>query len=196
MLHHLDTVVSNIRVLCTKYNLDIRAIHISGVANWLADALSRLRLAAYTSDWLLNRADFLRWEKSFGPHTIDAMAAADGSNSQLPKWWSAPNDFFRQSLRDHNIWLNVAFSLAGPALKHIIAQRRLHGAQRVKATVIVPYQPPMSWWYLYAHHADVAHVYKAGENIFSAFRADSKTENAPRSLLGPCPFDVAVLRFD
>ena len=108
------------------------------------------------------------------------------------------DDFLQQSLKGHNIWLNVAFSLAGPALAHLVSQRRLHGQDVVHATVLrlVPYNPSQPWWYLYARHADIKHIYKKGERIFTAIPTASQTPNPSRSLAGPCPCDVVVLRFD
>ena len=43
----------------------------------------------------------------------------------------------RQILRGHNVWLNVVFDVAGPALEHICSQRLLY-PREVQATVIAP----------------------------------------------------------
>ena len=195
-LHHLDAVIMDILAVCKKYKIEIRAQHIAGIANWLADRMSRLRLEAYTSDWLLVKPEFLRWNRKYGPYDVDGMADPAGNNAQVSVWWSAMDDFLVQPLKGLNVWLNVAFNLAGPALAHIVAQRREHGSQSVRATVIVPYRPDLPWWYLYARRAILAHIYKKGERLFSAAMASSQTEHAPRTLCGNCPFDVAVLRFE
>ena len=195
ILHHLDNAVSQITRVCHQFNIEIRAQHVPGLQNHLADDMSRLRIPAYTADWLLSRVEFERWEKMFGPHTVDGMSDPAGNNAQLPTFWSAMDDFLVQNLRGHNVWLNVAFNIAGPALAHIVAQRREHGSANVRATVIVPYKPEQSWWYLFARRATLVHMYSAGEKLFSAAFAGSTIVNAPRTLCGPCPFDVAVLRF-
>jgi hypothetical protein len=164
------------------------------VLNKLADALSRERALAYTSDWCLIRDLFMRWEHTFGPHSVDGMAAGDGSNAQLPMFWSRQDNFMAQSLQGHNVWLNVDFRVCGPALAHICEQRALHPGQ-VGATVVVPYTPAKWWWRMYARHAELAHLYPAGTKLFTAHRADAQVRDAPRALQGPCPFPVAVLRF-
>ena len=67
ILHHLDNAVSQITRVCHLFNIEIRAQHVPGLQNHLADDMSRLRIPAYTADWLLSRVEFERWEKMFGP---------------------------------------------------------------------------------------------------------------------------------
>jgi hypothetical protein len=194
ILPHLDAILAQVRSLCEEHKLDIAAQHIPGVQNELADALSRFLARPYTSDWRVHDSVFRKWDKAFGPHTVDGMAAADGSNAVLPKYWSREDDFMNQCLEGHNVWLNVDFTVAGPALQHICEQQIRFPAS-VAATVVVPYRPTKAWWRLYVRRAEVVGVYPPGTPLFSARRADATEADAPRALSSPCKDTIVVLRF-
>ena len=100
----------------------------------------------------------------------------------------------RQTLRGHNVWLNVAFDIAGPALEHICSQRLLY-PREVQATVIAPYCPKKLWWWKFASHAKVLHVWPAGSELFSARRSGDTDQDAARSLSTPTTFPVVLLRY-
>ena len=137
----LNDIVKQICNWCDERELALRAEHVPGVANTIADAESRTYNDS--SDWQLS-IDLFRQIQAIWPAQIDLFASH--WNAQLPKfisWRPQPNAFSTNAFAfDWSSCIGYAFppfSLIGRCLSKI---------RREKANVILvcPYWPSQSWF--------------------------------------------------
>lgn len=137
----LNDIVKQICNWCDERELALRAEHVPGVANTIADAESRTYNGS--SDWQLS-IDLFRQIQAIWPAQIDLFASH--WNAQLPKfisWRPQPNAFSTNAFAfDWSSCIGYAFppfSLIGRCLSKI---------RREKANVILvcPYWPSQSWF--------------------------------------------------
>lgn len=123
-------------------DVEVRARHIPGELNVLADGASR---------WTTDRSGLMlhpRWfrvaDQTWGPHDVDLFAARE--NAQLPRYyaWSADPyaegvDAFARPWADLNPWINPPFAMIGRILQKILLEAGT-------ATVLIPLWPTQSWF--------------------------------------------------
>ena len=120
----------------------IFATYIPGKLNVRADQLSRVRRDR--TDWMLNRNEFRKLERRWGPFTLDAFATR--LNAQLPRycsWKADPGatfvDALQQDYRQERAYANPPLNLIARFLARI-------KRQRATAVVVVPVWQAQSWW--------------------------------------------------
>jgi len=110
--------------------------------NVTADALSRM---ADRGDWRLQRRQFLKLDRDWGPHTVDRFATS--LNRQLPRYnsaWADPHtagiDAFAQLdwAGQHN-WCNPPWALLDRLAQHL-------DETGASATVVAPHWPAQAWF--------------------------------------------------
>jgi hypothetical protein len=84
----LTAVARDLKALQARWGFEVVAKYVNTKVNWLPDQLSRLRVAASTQDWMLVQSVFDTLTAAHGPFWADMMAATDGSNAQLPRYFS------------------------------------------------------------------------------------------------------------
>lgn len=137
-LHLVTKAVLN---RCCELGVTLKAVHLRGQLNTVADALSR---TVDNYDWELAPHVFQRLQDRWGPHTIDRFAS--DLNSHLPRFNSrflCPGtehvDAFSTSWAGENNFVNAPFRFLSRVLRHILAS----GAT---ATVIAPLWPAQPWF--------------------------------------------------
>ena len=187
----LSPLLARVRRLAQAEDIDIRARHIAGKANVLADTLSRLRLVNDRDDWQLSREAFDLLERRLGPHEVDAACDPSGHNAQLARFWSAADDALRQSWQGLNVYVNPPFSLIKEFVLKALSEFDLD--RQTAVTMIVPDWPQRSWARLVARHFRVVTRYPAGTDLFT--RRDPRAPSAPIRC-GPTRWPVCVVRLD
>jgi hypothetical protein len=137
-------VVRDIWELCVQYGWRlVKAVHIPGKDNVVADALSR---QFDHSDWKLHPQLFGEIGRRFGLwYTFDRFASALNRQGNLrfnSKFWepgTAIVDALAQDWSGELNWCNPDFNLIGAVLT-------LLRVQRAMATVVVPRWTSRPWW--------------------------------------------------
>ena len=138
----LDMVARQIHQQAINMNTKIVASYISGVKNWQADQLSRLKS---TYEWKLHPNLFRLIDSYWGPHNIDRFASM--MTAQIPNYnslyWdpltSGVNALAQKDWSLLNNYVNAPFSLL-PKVLDIIEQ------QHATATIIAPIWPAQIWF--------------------------------------------------
>ena len=178
VVNNRGTVSANLQQLCARlvevcraHDLDVAAMHIPGVENTLADALSRFKREMDKGDWMLSRPAFgnaqqvvrEEYEVEF---TLDGSSDPVGSNRQLPRFCSAVNSVLRRQLAGEHLYCNPDFELIERVLRHFLeAYRRAEVA--TSGTFVLPVWADRSWWQL-LRGARVVAYYPAGTPLFTS----------------------------
>jgi len=129
--------------LCEVAHIRLQIVHLPGVRNSAADALSRVVYDPW--DWMLAPALFRRVTAAlnFLP-TVDAFATA--RNTQLRRFWSlTPQpgataiDALAQDWARERVWAHPPFNQIAPVL-HLLQ------TQRTTALLVVPEWKAQPWW--------------------------------------------------
>jgi hypothetical protein len=143
--------------LCQQLQITLKAIHIAGVENDLADFLSRFM---ETGDWATSWEAFHMLDQRWGPHTIDRFAS--WANHKVPRYNSAVLDsqaervdaFRAGSWRTHplqerwleNNFINPPFHLLFDVVNKIIRDQ-------ARATLIIPKWEQHEWYQMALQNA-------------------------------------------
>jgi hypothetical protein len=143
----LTRLARTIHEHCWRLNIHLRAEHVPGTSLEVdkeggADALSR-RQSQY--DFQINRKIFLKAEKLFGRHSIDAFAS--WTNSHVPTRFftefldpsQMPVNAMLQDWSNDNLWMVPPW----PLLPEVICKLR---NDKATATIVVPYWPRQPWF--------------------------------------------------
>lgn len=137
----LDLVARAIHNICTIHQIQIRAVHLPGTSNDIADRESR-RKDRY--DWRISSRTWTHLQHHFGPHTIDRFAAFD--NALLPRYnarfrdpTAAAVDALEQNWRGENNFAAPPFRLL-PRILTLIQTQKVE-----EVTLIAPYWPAQPW---------------------------------------------------
>src|SRR6185437_7218412 len=128
--------------LCLNRNIHLRAEHVPGIMNVLADRASRLTSDRH--DWKLNPTIFQQLNPIWGPFQIDLFA--NRTNTQLPRFYSwTPDPFaeatdaFLQSWNKQNLWANPPWILIPQILSKTIHEK-------ATLTILVPLWESAPWF--------------------------------------------------
>lgn len=138
----LDTVARAIHNFCAIHQIHLRAVHLPGTSNNLADFESR-RIDRY--DWRISSITWNLLQHHFGPHTFDRFAAFD--NYQVEKYNSryldhaaSAVDSLEQDWRGQNNYAAPPFRLL-PRVLTLIQSQMVE-----KVTLIAPFWPAQPWF--------------------------------------------------
>lgn len=128
---------------CRHLSVALRAEHITGATNRLADQLSRIRHDV--SDWMLNPTLFLQISQRWFLPTIDLFASR--TNRQVPRFYSyRPDpeatgiDAFLHPWKSEACYANPPFAMIGRVLAKIRKERL------EQFILVAPIWPSASWW--------------------------------------------------
>jgi hypothetical protein len=204
-LDSVDRLLPSLGEALWEAEIDLAAIHIPGVWNYKADALSRRRLAPRTCEYIFRQNHveeieaLLRSEtrsaNPFTGHTLDGYASATTSKCEL--FCSEDNKFEDTALTGHDVWLSCDYRDASPALDHLFEQKIRD--ESIRATILLPHWPSAYWYRRLSSSCVRIKTYPAGSNLFDAQRTTSVvTDNhsAPPVSAGLTrwPLDVWRLR--
>ena len=139
-------------LLCDEFNIDVRAKHIPGVRNVLADALSRPNRSMAT-EWSLHPEIFRQLQNSFDVGAVDLFATR--INYKLPLFVSPYPDPKAWKVDALNIsWENlVAYAYPPPALLNAVVDK-IRATVSLKITLIAPWWPARPWFPILVALAD------------------------------------------
>jgi hypothetical protein len=147
--------------------VELKAAHIAGKDNELADRLSRYKWSFSRGDWMLARRHFEEAQERAGVlFTIDGAADPVGSNAQLPTFCSEVDSFFEHDLRHHHVYVNPDFALMGETIDYGKAQQAL-APYTTSVTVVAPEWTTAAWWKKLKGSEVVAYIPK-GSRAFTA----------------------------
>jgi len=138
----LDQISKTIHLFCAENKISIRAKHIRGLDNVLADKLSRQR---DPDDWTLKDHVFRQLERKWGPHTVDRFASFETAkvsryNSRFNDQQSETVDCFTQNWGGENNYACPPFRALGRTIRHIVACA-------ADTTLIAPLWGGQTWFY-------------------------------------------------
>jgi len=141
---NLSEIAQQLWAWALQKGIQLQATYIPGKENVTADQLSRIRRHD-RSDWSLNKSQFQKMERKWGPHTVDLFARRE--NAQLPRYCSLlpdPRACGSDGLRMENLHQENAFAFPPFSL----IPRLLRRVQEDEATVtlIAPAWPTQAWW--------------------------------------------------
>lgn len=185
---HLTKMGRQLKTLAARHGFELFATYVNTKFNVIPDGLSRLTVTTTSSDWMFDPAEFAGLEREFGPFHADMMAAADGSNAQLPRFYSEDDDAFAVDITGVTTWWNPPWDHVRRVLRHVIDARarawrtrtrypdatqhvHVHGrAAPAPATEGVIVLPRRSWEQAGAslqRHFTVVREYPAGTELFT-----------------------------
>ena len=186
----LGALFERVKQLAGYHRIELAARHIAGVANGLADRLSRKRLTSDRDDWKLARPEFEQLEGLYGPHDVDAAADPSGHNAHLPRFWSWLDSALEQDWAGLNVYCNPPYSNVGAfVIKALLARDARPTTSG--ATLVVPDWPNRSWHRLVTKHFTIVRRYPAGTDLFT--RRDPSAPALDRHI-GPTRWPVLVAR--
>lgn len=186
----LAALFERIKQLSDYYRIELAARHIAGVANGLADRLSRKRLTSDRDDWKLARPEFDALERLCGPHDVDAASDPSGHNAHLPRFWSWLDSALDKDWAGLNVYCNPPYSNVGAFVLKALMARDARPTDS-GATLVVPDWPSRSWHRLVTKHFSIIRRYPAGTDLFT--RRDPSSPAAD-CRIGPTRWPVLVVR--
>ena len=169
----LTQIVKYIRLLCLRFSVDVWPAHIAGVANVLADGLSRGLVSARSDAWSFNRFIMARWRSQYGEFHVDAFADPSGRGAQAPAYCSVVDSPFHRRFAGQRVWAFPPISLVSEFLEALVGWE----AALVLAVL------PISWEDRTDRQCSVPysrlHVYPSAFGIFVKPSNDTFTPCAP-----------------
>jgi hypothetical protein len=110
-----------LQAVCRRYDIHLAARHIPGIANGLADRISRWKPSRDESDWQLKPELVDKYAKMTRPFDVDACADPLGKNAHCERYWSSVDDCLDQDWSHLHTWCNPAFDRISEILDHFKA---------------------------------------------------------------------------
>lgn len=120
---HLTRLGRQIKSLAARHGFELHATYVNTKFNAIPDGLSRLTLKVTSPDWMFARPEFALLQDEFGPFFADMMACRDGSNAQLPRYFTEHDDAYSVDIRGRVTWWNPPWDLVQRTLRHVLAVR-------------------------------------------------------------------------
>ena len=174
MQPNLAQLSAAIQEVCRELDIDLAAIHIPGVANKLADALSRFVRRQDHSDWMLHRHIFQALREAVQQHflpggqdlTLDACADPVGNNAQLDRFCSVVDSVYERDLAGEHTYANPDYSQIDRLLGHFLEAYNREPT-RTSGTFVIPEWMSQPWWKL-LKGARVIARYPTGSRLFTS----------------------------
>ena len=120
-----------------------------------------------TEDWMLERNIFKTLEEQWGPFDVDACCDEEGSNSQLPAFWSPAQDCLQQDWTHKSVYCNPPFSKLHDILEHSLACYKA-SPFTTSAIFVIPWWPTASWFTPAIEELQIVMTFPAGTQLFTA----------------------------
>jgi len=165
----LRPLVDELLELVQRFGIQLRARHIPGLRNWLADRLSRQIVleSREDGDWRFRRDEFLHCQSRTG-REFDTDACADplGLNSHCERFHSRLDSTLDHTWAGHHTWCNADWQSLPDVLPHF-RQAYASAPLSTSAVFVVPARPTAAWWRL-LRGGQVIAFYPKGSDLFSA----------------------------
>ena len=149
-----------------EHQIDLVSVHIRGVENGLADALSRWERPFDDQDWKLSKREFEKLGSELGPFEVDACADLAGYNAQCEEFWTELDDCAKQRWAGRRVYCNPPFNGIQRILKHALSEWASHPGT-TSATFVLP-QWEWAPWYALRKHFQVHRTYQTGSRLFTS----------------------------
>ena len=163
------------------------AIHLPGVKNVTADALSRMKVMAAHRDPMpdrcLRRKLFDELQARHGPCIIDGMTADDGHNTLLERKWNPSQSVFEQDLDGPLVWLFPPSDMIGLLLNFISDKQKL--GVKVSVRLLLPEDTKAPWFRFCKAFKRLAR-FRKGSDLFRNFDGEVWRKSPPT----PVPYVV------
>jgi hypothetical protein len=146
----LKPLAERIYALATEFDIDVRARHIPGLKNILADRLSRelfLR-AGDSGDIMLRRDEFAAIQRMQPrPFDMDACSDALGDNAHCECYFSFLDSCLEHSWKGKSVWCFPETHMIESTLRHFNAHFTSSPTD-TSAAFLLPFWPQAPWWRL------------------------------------------------
>ena len=184
--------------LLRLHRIDLRACHIPGRANGLADRLSRWQPRRNSEDWRFSPQLFAQLDRFVGGHSVDAFAV--GANALAQHFWSPVDDTLGKNWAGLTVWANPPFSMLLRVLRHF---KTAYSAMpsSTAATFVIPLWGRLGRCWPLLRGARVLGWFPQGSTIFDRPDWDRLDSAAPHSAhhyrvtQSPTPWDAVVIHF-
>jgi len=146
--------VRRIHLACIHFDIQLWLVHIPGVHNITADALSRGVLGARVANWSLLPQCMKRWRDEAGGFDIDAFDDAAGSTAQADRFRAETRPLPVEEFRGQRVWAFPPVEM----LEDVWEEVKLWEASSVTMLVPDALVPAEGWRRL--------HTYPPGARIF------------------------------
>ncbi len=181
----LDRLARRLLLWSQDKFLSLRAVHVPGILNLVADFLSRQKLRP--GEWMLNRQTVSQIWDLFGKAEVDLFASQE--SSQCPLWFSLsfPTTLGIEAFA--NPWPNVSL-YAFPPIKLIPAVLCRVKVSSARLLLIAPFWPSQSW---FSELTPLLAVPASGQDLASSTRALAvvgMAHTGPRAVMDILPVEV------
>ena len=174
MQPNLTALSDELQQTCRELEIDLASIHIPGVQNKLADALSRFVRGRDTSDWMVHPAVFEQAQEAVrsrflggrGSFTLDGAADPVGNNAQLPRYCSVVDSVYDRDLAGEHFYANPDYEQIEAMLRHFLAAYH-RAPETTSGTFVLPEWLSRPWWRL-LRGAKVVARFPVGARLFTS----------------------------
>ena len=140
-----------------------------------------------SSDWMLHRAHFNKFNAIYGPFTVDAAADNNGYNAQCSHFFCPDRSFLTAPVAGEKVWCNPPIVVAADFLTHYF-QCKSQAPYTTSAVFILPIWPAAPWTALLSD-LTLVHRFPHNSKLFS--KPDSPG-SPTRMQVGPTPWPIGV----
>lgn len=140
-----------------------------------------------SSDWMLHRAHFNKFNAIYGPFTVDAAADNNGYNAQCSHFFCPDRSFLTAPVAGEKVWCNPPIAVAADFLTHYF-QCKSQAPYTTSAVFILPIWPAAPWTALLSD-LTLVHRFPHNSKLFS--KPDSPG-SPTRMQVGPTPWPIGV----
>ena len=197
MSPNLEELSKRLQAHLRAHSNNLKARHLRGEWNDLADALSRYQWTRSPADWMVLRQAFLAAQQLAGVEfTLDGAADPVGLNAHLPRYCSPVDSFLDRDLRGEHIFANPDFALIAEYILHFKSEQQ-RSPQDTSLTLVLPVWLTATWWRL-LKGAHVLSVYPEGVRLFTSPEWRTQTPGNPpnaRVSRGPTKWPTMIVRY-
>ena len=118
-----------------------------------------------SSDWMLHRAHFNKFNAIYGPFTVDAAADNNGYNAQCSHFFCPDRSFLTAPVAGEKVWCNPPIAVAADFLTHYF-QCKSQAPYTTSAVFILPIWPAAPWTALLSD-LTLVHRFPHNSKLFS-----------------------------
>ena len=197
MAPNLEDLSRHLQAHLRSHQNNLKAGHLRGEWNDLADALSRYLWTRSSADWMLLEQAFLAAQQLAGSDfTLDGAADPVGSNAHLPRFCSEVDSFFARDLRGEHVYANPDFKLIPDYIRHFKSEQQ-RSPHDTSLTLVLPVWLTASWWRL-LKGAHILSYYPEGSKLFTSPEWRTQSPGTPpseRVCRGPTRWPTMIVRF-
>jgi hypothetical protein len=187
--------IKQLAQLSIAHGFEIRAAHVPGSENTIADALSRRLIEAVDQDYTL--LFFKKFATGKYKPTVDCCCSNSGFNVQpgCVEFYCPANSVLQnvRNLVGKVLWANPPFTIAGEVLDAVYAAW-LQDPVNTYATVLVPEWKNTKWYIKYFSKRRPLFRVIFRYPAFTVLSRERGKSGQPGYNAGPCPYVILICR--